>query len=74
MAKVTEISEHLQHFLAEMKESFWGICMGRRKWSGSGFSSCNRSGSGTGTRCERSTSAGGTSISPIAMDTTSGIL
>jgi hypothetical protein len=23
MAKVTPISEHFQHFLAEMKESFW---------------------------------------------------
>ena len=24
MAKITPISEHFQHFLAEMKESFWG--------------------------------------------------
>jgi hypothetical protein len=24
MAKIIPISEHYQHFLAEMKESFWG--------------------------------------------------
>jgi hypothetical protein len=24
MAKIIPISEHFQHFLAEMKESFWG--------------------------------------------------
>jgi hypothetical protein len=29
MAKVTEIREHFQHFLAEMKESFWGDGMAR---------------------------------------------
>jgi putative transposase len=31
MAKVTEISEHFQHFLAEMKESFWGDVYGQTK-------------------------------------------
>jgi putative transposase len=31
MAKVTEISEHFQHFLAEMKESFWGDLYGQTK-------------------------------------------
>jgi putative transposase len=31
MAKVTEISEHFQHFLAEMKESFWGELYGQTK-------------------------------------------
>jgi putative transposase len=31
MAKVTEISEHFQHFLAEMKESFWGDLYGETK-------------------------------------------
>ena len=29
MAKVTPISEQFQHFLAEMKESFWGDLCGR---------------------------------------------
>jgi len=31
MAKVTPISEHFQHFLAEMKESFWGDLYGQTK-------------------------------------------
>jgi transposase-like protein len=31
MAKIIPITEHFQHFLAEMKESFWGgACMDRR--------------------------------------------
>ena len=25
MAKVTPISEHFQHFVSELKESFWGL-------------------------------------------------
>jgi hypothetical protein len=34
MAKVTPISEHFQHFLAEMKEMFWGDLYGqtRQAW------------------------------------------
>ena len=31
MAKVTPISEHFQHFLAEMKETFWGDLYGETK-------------------------------------------
>ena len=31
MAKVTPISEHFQHFLAEMKETFWGDLYGQTK-------------------------------------------
>jgi hypothetical protein len=31
MAKVTAISEHFQHFLAEMKETFWGDLYGQTK-------------------------------------------
>ena len=31
MAKVIEISEHFQHFLAEMKEIFWGDRYGQTK-------------------------------------------
>src|SRR3989442_7281655 len=31
MAKVTPISEHFQHFLGEMKESFWGDLKGQTK-------------------------------------------
>jgi len=31
MAKVTPITEHFQHFLEEMKESFWGDVYGQTK-------------------------------------------
>src|SRR2546428_7916020 len=31
MAKVTPISEHFQHFLGEMKESFWGDLSGQTR-------------------------------------------
>src|SRR5271157_5023611 len=31
MAKVTPISEHFQHFLGEMKETFWGDLYGETK-------------------------------------------
>ena len=47
MAKIIPISEHFQHFLAEMKESFWAICTDRPSWLGKGFSSWNRSASET---------------------------
>jgi hypothetical protein len=29
MAKITSITEHFQHFLADLKESFWGDLEGR---------------------------------------------
>jgi hypothetical protein len=31
MAKIIPITEHLQHFLTEMKESFWGDVCGQTK-------------------------------------------
>ena len=31
MAKIIPITEHFQHFLAEMKESFWGDLYGETK-------------------------------------------
>jgi putative transposase len=31
MAKVTPITEHFQHFVADLKESFWGDCQGQAK-------------------------------------------
>ena len=31
MTKIIPISEHFQHFLAEMKESFWGDLYGQTK-------------------------------------------
>ncbi len=31
MAKITPITEQFQHFLAEMKESFWGDLYGRTR-------------------------------------------
>ena len=30
MAKIIPITEHFQHFVQELKESFWGDCKGRR--------------------------------------------
>src|SRR5438552_17703545 len=33
MANIIPISEHFQHFLAEMKESFWGDLYGQTKLS-----------------------------------------
>ena len=34
MAEIIRIDEHIQHFLAEMKDSFWGDLYGqtRRAW------------------------------------------
>jgi hypothetical protein len=29
MAKITPITEHYQHYLAELKESFWGYLQGQ---------------------------------------------
>jgi hypothetical protein len=57
MAKIIPITEHYQHFLAEMKESFWGDVYGETKPAverafGSGFAA------GTGPVCgARSVSA-----------------
>jgi hypothetical protein len=48
MAKIIPITEHFQHFLAEMKESFWGDLSGQTQRRGSGFSNCRRSGRATG--------------------------
>jgi hypothetical protein len=31
MAKIIPITEHFQHFLKKMKESFWGDVYGRTK-------------------------------------------
>ncbi|MGB7603656.1 MAG: hypothetical protein WBM24_25385, partial [Candidatus Sulfotelmatobacter sp.] len=31
MAKIVAISEHFQHFLSEMKESFWGDVYGQTR-------------------------------------------
>ncbi len=37
MAKITPITEHFQHFLADMKESFWGDVYGQTKRAWQGF-------------------------------------
>lgn len=31
MAKITPITEHFQHFVADLKDSFWGDCQGQAK-------------------------------------------
>jgi hypothetical protein len=36
MAEVTPITEQFQHFLAEMKESFWGDLYGRTQQESKG--------------------------------------
>jgi transposase-like protein len=37
VAKITPITEHFQHFLADMKESFWGDVYGQTKLAWQGF-------------------------------------
>ncbi len=37
MAKITPITEHFQHFLTDMKESFWGDVYGQTKRAWQGF-------------------------------------
>ena len=37
MAKITPITEHFQHFLADMQESFWGDVYGQTKLAWQGF-------------------------------------
>ena len=73
MAKVTPISEHFQHFLAEMKETFWGDLMGRPSWRGSSSSSCNRSGSAIAFPALSATNGGVAGAASIVTATTSGI-
>ncbi len=67
MAKIIPITEHFQHFLAEMKESFWAIRTGRRNERGSGFSSCSRSGSATGFPGRDATKGGAGSFVDLGM-------
>ena len=74
MAKIIPITEHFQHFLAEMKESFWAIYMGRRGKRGNSFSSCSRSGNGTGSRAGDAMSGGAGNGEFTATGITSGIL
>jgi hypothetical protein len=38
MAKVTPISEHFQHFLAKMRDSFWGDLNGQTRVAWQRFS------------------------------------
>ena len=71
MAKITPISEHFQHFLAEMKEFSGAICMGRRSWRGSGFSSCSQSGNETAFRAGVDMSGGRVNGGITATATTS---
>jgi hypothetical protein len=73
MGKIIPITEHFQHFLAEMKESFCGDLYGRRGKRGSGFSSCSRSGSATGFPGRNAMNGGAGGGASIATATTSGI-
>lgn len=57
MAKIIPITDHFQHFLGEMKESFWGEVYGETSLPGGSFWGQIRSGSETATRCGRRTRA-----------------
>ena len=57
LAKIIPIAT-FQHFLAEMKESFWGDLYGQTP-AGATFSSCSRSGNGTGFPAGGGMNAGG---------------
>ena len=37
MAKIIPITEHFQHFVAELQESFWGDLQGRMQQSAQKF-------------------------------------
>jgi hypothetical protein len=45
MAKIIPITEHFQHFLADLKESSGAMFTARRNWRGKVFWSRSRSGS-----------------------------
>ena len=53
MAKIIAIDEHFQHFLAELKESFWGDLYGqtRQAWQRFFELESTRSVIGSGNRC-----------------------
>ena len=57
MAKIIPIREQFQHFVEDVKESFWGDLYGRAKLRRSSLSKQNRCGSATALKCERATSA-----------------
>ncbi len=74
MAKVTPISEHFQHFLEEMKETFWGDVYGQTKLAGERFfelQSERQRDRFSG--ADDATNGGGTDGASIATATTSGI-
>ena len=73
MAKVTPITEHFQHFLSEMKESFWGDLQGETQLAWKRFSSCSRSGSATVYMASSATNGRRGRGRTIATATTSGI-
>ena len=74
MAKVTPITEHFQHFVSELKESFWGDLQGQVQQSMRRlFSSCCRSGNATCTWSAHGT-AGRSRARTTATATTSAIL
>jgi hypothetical protein len=72
--KIIPITEHFQHFLADMKKRVsGGTCTGRPSKHGNGFSSCSRSGSATDFAAGDSMSGGEGNGESIAMATTIGI-
>ena len=74
MAKIIPISEHFQHFLAEVKESFWGDLYGQTKLAWQRFSSCSRSASGAAIPAPGTMNRGAAGAKCIATAIMSGIL
>ena len=70
MAKIIPIDEHFQHFLTELKESFWGDLYGQTALAGSGFSNWSQSVSAIAFRAGRRMSGGVARGGDTAMATT----
>ena len=73
MAKIIPITEHFQHFLAEMKESFWGDLYGQTRQAWQQFFELQSERQLTGSLAGDGMSGGGESGAATATGTTSGI-
>ena len=74
MTKIVSITEHVQLYLADLKESFWGDLEGRTKLAGSTCSRPSRSGCVTAMRIWTAINAVRGSLANTATATMKGIL
>ncbi len=74
MAKITPITEHFQHFLVDLKESFWGDLYDQTKQAWKQFWRRSRSECGICTVAGERTSAVRCRIATTATVTTNAIL